>query len=110
MTADEGYQLVDAQRSREGALLRHNSDGASRRGPPGIAAGEARLTSVGSAETKQHRQRGRLACAVRAEESHDLALRHRKADVAQRLGRAEPLLDLDELRRDHDTPPGRRER
>src|SRR3954471_1735117 len=65
---------------------------------PRVAAEQARGAAVGAIEAEQNPDRGRLAGAVRAEKSMDLALGHRQIEGVQRARGAEGLdevVDLD---------------
>ena len=105
----EGQVLGDGQVFVEGEALRHVADLALYRGALGadIEPEHRALPGIGLEQAADHPDRRGLARAVGAEETDDLAGRHREIDIVDHRALAEALghpVNIDGERRAHRCP------
>ncbi len=96
-----GEVLAQTQVEIERPALEHHAElGQGHRGGAlEIVPEDANAAAAARVKARDDREEGRLAGAVRPEESDEAALRHRQGYVGKRLARAEPVADLMRLER-----------
>ena len=96
-----GEILAQTQVEIERSALEHHAELGQRHrgGALEIMPEDANAAAAARVKARDDREEGRLAGAVRSEESDEAALRHRQGYVGKRLARAEPVADLMRLER-----------